>query len=263
MDPLLIVAGAFTGLVVGLCGVGGGALMTPMLLLVFGVAPLSAVGTDLWFAAITKLFATRVHHGHGLIDWQVIKRLWLGSLSASATTLLWMKLHPVDESAVILLNTAIAVAVSLTALGMLFQQQLHALGRRLRTREGEQFKALQGPLTVAAGAVIGVLVTLTSVGAGALGAVFLAYLYPLRLTTPRLIATDVAHAIPLAIFAGSGHLLIGNVDFGLLGNLLIGSIPAVIVGALLSVRLPHGLLRGVLAFLLLSTGLKLGWAVLQ
>ncbi|MCQ4226133.1 sulfite exporter TauE/SafE family protein [Stutzerimonas stutzeri] len=263
MDPMLIVAGAFTGLVVGLCGVGGGALMTPMLLLVFGVAPLTAVGTDLWFAAITKLFATRVHHGHGLIDWQVIKRLWLGSLSASATTLLWMKLHPVDESAVILLNTAIAVAVSLTALGMLFQQQLHALGRRLRTREGEQFKALQGPLTVAAGAVIGVLVTLTSVGAGALGAVFLAYLYPLRLTTPRLIATDVAHAIPLAIFAGSGHLLIGNVDFGLLGNLLIGSIPAVIVGALLSVRLPHGLLRGLLAFLLLSTGLKLGWAVLQ
>lgn len=263
MDPMLIVVGAFTGLVVGLCGVGGGALMTPMLLLVFGVAPLSAVGTDLWFAAITKLFATRVHHGHGLIDWQVVKRLWLGSLSASATTLLWMKLHPVDESAVILLNTAIAVAVSLTALGMLFQQQLHALGRRLRTREGEQFKALQGPLTVAAGAVIGVLVTLTSVGAGALGAVFLAYLYPLRLTTPRLIATDVAHAIPLAIFAGSGHLLIGNVDFGLLGNLLIGSIPAVIVGALLSVRLPHGLLRGLLAFLLLSTGLKLGWAVLQ
>lgn len=262
MDPLLITAGALTGLLIGLCGVGGGALMTPLLLLVFGVAPLSAIGTDLWFAAITKLFATCVHHGRCLIDWQVVKRLWIGSLSASAATLLWMKLHPVDGSAIILLNTTIAVAVSLTALGMLFQKQLHAFGRKLRTTDGEQFKAIQGHLTIAAGAMLGMLVTLTSVGAGALGAVFLAYLYPLRLTPPRLIATDIMHAIPLALFAGSGHLLIGNVDFGLLGNLLLGSIPAVIVGALLSVRLPHGLLRRLLGFLLLTIGLKLAWTAL-
>lgn len=212
---MLIAAGALTGLLVGLTGVGGGALMTP-LLLVFGVAPLAAVGTDLWFAAITKLFATRVHHGHGLIDWPVVKRLWLGSLTASALTLVWMKLHPVDAGAVVLLKTAIAVVV---------------------------------------------LVTLTSVGAGALGAVFLAYLYPLRLTPPRLIATDIVHAIPLAIFAGLGHVLIGNVDFGLLGNLLLGSIPAVIVGAVLSARLPHALLRGALAVVLLSIGAKLWWSV--
>lgn len=262
MEPMLAVAGALTGLLVGLCGVGGGALMTPLLLLVFSVPPLSAVGTDLWFAAITKLFASRVHHGHDLIDWQVVRRLWLGSLSASAATLLWMRLQPVDETAVSLLNTALALAVSLTALGMLFQKQLHALGRRLRTTDGEQFKAVQGPLTVLAGAVLGTLVTLTSVGAGALGAVFLTYLYPLRLTPPRLIATDIMHAIPLALFAGSGHLLIGNVDFGLLGNLLLGSIPAVIAGALFSLRLPHEVLRGLLAILLLSTGLKLGWTLL-
>lgn len=95
MDGTLIAAGAFTGLLVRLTGVGGGALMTPPLLLVFGAAPLAAVGTDLWFAAITKLFATRVHHGHGLIYWQVVKRLWLGSLTASALTLVWMKMHPV------------------------------------------------------------------------------------------------------------------------------------------------------------------------
>lgn len=113
------------------------------------------------------------------------------------------------------------------------------------------------PLTVLAGAVLGMLVTLTSVGAGALGAVFLTYLYPLRLTPPRLIATDSLHAIPLAIFAGSGHLLIGNVDFGLLGNLLLGSIPAVIVGAILSARLPYQLLRGALSIVLLSIGIKL------
>jgi len=114
---------------------------------------------------------------------------------------------------------------------------------------------------VAAGVVLGVLVTLTSVGAGALGAVFLAYLYPLRLTPPRLIATDIVHAIPLAVFAGVGHLLIGNVNFTLLGNLLVGSIPAVVVGAMLSARLPHSFLRMTLAVVLLSIGAKLWWTV--
>lgn len=263
MDLMLIAAGAMTGLLVGLTGVGGGALMTPLLLLVFGVAPLAAVGTDLWFAATTKLFATRVHHGHGLIDWQVVRRLWLGSLTASVLTLLWMKMHPVDETATTLLKSTIAAAVVITALAMVFQKPLHALGRKLRMADGEHFKTLQPPVTVLAGAVLGSLVTLTSVGAGALGAVFLAYLYPLRLTPPRLIATDIVHAIPLAIFAGMGHLLIGNVNFSLLGNLLLGSIPAVIIGAMLSSRLPHGLLRGVLAVVLLLIGLKLWWTAVS
>lgn len=257
MDFMLVVAGALTGLLVGLSGVGGGALMTPMLLLIFGVAPLAAVGTDLWFAAITKMFASRVHHGHGLIDWRVVKRLWIGSLSASALTILWMKMHPVDNSSVELLKTSIAIAVLITAVGMIFQKPLHSLGRRFRITEGERFKMLQTPMTILAGALLGFLVSLTSVGAGALGAVFLAYLYPLRLTPSRLIATDIAHAIPLALFAGIGHLLIGNVNFGLLGNLLIGSIPAVILGAFLSSRLPHALLRGILSFVLLVIGIKL------
>jgi uncharacterized membrane protein YfcA len=157
VDGMLITAGALTGLVVGLTGVGGGALMTPLLLLGFGVAPLTAVGTDLWFAAITKLFATKVHHGHGLIDWQVVKRLWIGSLTASAATLVWMRLQPVDASAVTLLKTAIAAAVLLTAVGLIFQKQLHALGHRLRTTDAAHFKAVQPALTVLAGAVLGVL----------------------------------------------------------------------------------------------------------
>jgi len=261
MDGMLIAAGALTGLLVGLTGVGGGALMTPLLLLVFGVTPLAAVGTDLWFAAITKLVASRIHHGHGLVDWQVAKRLWMGSLTAAALTLVWMNLHPMDESAVDFFKIAIAIAVMITALGLLFQKPLHALGRKLRTTDEEQFKAVQAPLTVLAGVVLGMLVTLTSVGAGALGAVFLLYLYPLRLTPPRLIATDIVHAIPLAAFAGLGHLWIGNVDFGLLGNLLLGSIPAVTLGAMLSARLPHALLRGVLSVVLLAIGLKLWWTV--
>ncbi len=254
---MLIIAGALTGFLVGLSGVGGGALMTPLLLLFFGVAPMSAVGTDLWFAAITKIFATRVHNGHGLIDWQVVKRLWIGSLSASALTIVWMKFYPIDDSSAELLKMAIAIAVLVTAAGMFFQKPLHVLGKKLRTTDGEHFKTLQAPLTIIAGALLGILVSLTSVGAGALGAVFLAYLYPLRLTPSRLIATDIVHAIPLAIFAGIGHLLIGNVDFGLLGTLLIGSIPAVIIGSMLSSRLPNTILRAILAFVLLVIGIKL------
>jgi uncharacterized membrane protein YfcA len=261
MDVMLVVAGAVTGFVVGLTGVGGGALMTPLLLLLFGVAPLTAVGTDLWFAAITKMSATRVHHKHGLIDWPVVRRLWLGSLSAAVLTLVWMRLNPVDDTAVSLLKTAIAAAVLLTAVGILFQKPLQAFGRKLRTTDAEHFKAWQPGLTVLAGAVLGVLVTLTSVGAGALGAVFLAYLYPLRLTPPRLIATDIVHAIPLALFAGTGHLLMGNVNFGLLGNLLLGSVPAVIIGAMLSSRLPHTVLRMALAAVLCAVGLKLVWTI--
>jgi uncharacterized membrane protein YfcA len=261
IDPMLVVAGAVTGLLVGLTGVGGGALMTPLLLLLFGVAPLSAIGTDLWFAATTKLFATRIHHGRGLIDWPVVRRLWLGSLTASVATLVWIRVHPMDPSSMGLLKTLIALAVVLTALGIFFQKPLHALGRKLRTTDSERFLAWQPPLTVAAGVVLGVLVTLTSVGAGALGAVFLAYLYPLRLTPPRLIATDIVHAIPLAVFAGVGHLLMGNVNFGLLGNLLLGSVPAVIAGAQLSARLPHAVLRMALAAVLLAVGSKLAWAI--
>lgn len=258
---MLIAAGAVSGLLIGLTGVGGGALMTPLLLLWFGVAPITAVGSDLWFAAVTKLFASRVHHGHGLIDWPVVKRLWWGSLTTSALTLLWMKFHPVEAVGTSGLKAAIAGAVTLTALGMLFQRPLHALGRKLRTTDGTHFKAVQAPLTVLAGALLGALVTLTSVGAGALGAVMLVYLYPLRLTPPRLIATDITHAIPLALFAGMGHLLIGHVDFGLLGNLLLGSVPAVIVGAALSARLPHALLRILLAVVLFSVGGKLWWTL--
>ena len=260
MDWAQVLAGAVTGLTVGLTGVGGGALMTPILLLVFSIAPAAAVGTDLWFAAMTKLVATRIHHGHGLIDWQVVKRLWWGSLPASALTLLFMKLSSTHAQGFQSIKEVIAVAVILTAGGLLLQKRLHRFGTRFRITDAAHFKALQAPLTILAGMLLGVLVTLTSVGAGALGAVFMAYLYPLRLTPPRLVATDIVHAIPLAIFAGLGHLLIGNVNFLLLANLLCGSIPGVIVGAMLSARLPHGLLRMALAVVLLAIGVKLWWA---
>ena len=257
VNGLEVVAGALTGLIVGLTGVGGGALMTPILLLFFGVAPTTAVGTDLWFAALTKTAATRVHSGRGLIDWQVVRRLWLGSLTCSALTMAFLHWGVLPAGSFRFLKQAIAGAVLLTSVGMLFQTRLHAWGRSMRTTEPERFKAWQAPLTVLAGALLGVLVTLTSVGAGALGVVFMAHLYPLRLTPQRLVATDIVHAIPLAVFAGLGHLAVGNVNFLLLGNLLLGSVPAVLLGATLSTRIPQTWLRGILVVVLVVVGIKL------
>lgn len=249
-----ILSGALTGLVVGLTGVGGGALMTPLLLLFFGVAPVTAVGTDLWFAAATKAVASRIHHGEGLIDWHIVRRLWAGSLTASGLTLLLLRFGPLPAHADAFLRLSVAAAVLVSAAGLLLQKRLLALGLR---RANAGASRLQAPLTVAAGALLGALVTLTSVGAGALGVVFLVFLYPERLTAPRLVATDIAHAIPLALFAGSAHLLAGHVDWALLGPLLFGSIPAVILGAKLSPRLPQPLLRLLLAALLIFTGIRL------
>lgn len=253
-----ILSGALTGFVVGLTGVGGGALMTPLLLLFFGVAPVTAVGTDLWFAAATKAVASRIHHGEGLIDWQIVRRLWAGSLTASGVTLLFLRFGPLPAHADAFLKLAVAIAVLISATGMLLQKRLLALGLR---REGIGWIRFQAPLTIAAGVLLGALVTLTSVGAGALGVVFLVFLYPTRLTAPRLVATDIAHAIPLTLFAGSAHLIAGHMDWKLLGSLLLGSIPAVILGAKLAPRLPQAFLRFMLAALLLFIGIRLWMSV--
>lgn len=257
VDWSLVMAGAGTGFVVGLTGVGGGALMTPVLLLFFGIAPVVAIGTDLWFAAITKTVATRVHRHSGLIDWQVVKRLWLGSLPASACLIIGLSSAPRHELGSGLLREAVAIAVCFSAGAMLFQSQLYSLSQRAPATTAARLQRLQVPSTVFVGVVLGLLVTLTSVGAGALGAAFLLYLYPLRLTPPRLIATDIAQAIPLAVVAGFGQLLAGHVDFRLLASLLVGSIPAVVVGALLSSRLPHAVLRVLLAAVLMMIGIRL------
>ncbi len=253
---MLILSGFLTGLLVGLTGVGGGALMTPILLIFFGFAPTTAIGTDLFFAAFTKIVAGGVHHASGLIDWQVLKRMWLGSLPASGLTIFLIK----DFDGLLqtdLLKDAIAYLVVLTALGILLQGHLQRLGKKFRINDHESFKYFQPPLTVMAGALLGVLVTLTSIGAGALGAVFLTYLYPLRLHPARLVATDIVHAIPLALFAGLGHLLIGHVDFLLLGALLLGSVPGAYIGARLSSSLPSKSIKLILALVLIIVSMKL------
>jgi uncharacterized membrane protein YfcA len=230
--------------------------MTPILRLVFGTAPLTAVGTDLWFAAITKIAVSGLHVRQGLIDWLVVRRLWAGSLPASFLTVAWMARHPLDEASVPVVKIAIAIAVCITAVSLLLSRSMsQPLAEVTPSSPAEVTPSWERALTVAAGIALGGLVTLTSVGAGALGAVILYHLYPARLTPSRLVATDIAHAIPLAFCAGIGHLAISQVDGGLLRDLLVGSVPAALAGAALGSRLPQALLRVSLGAVLLAVGL--------
>jgi len=254
---LYSLAGAGVGFIVGVTGIGGGALMTPLLVLLFGVAPGIAVGTDLLFASLTKVFGAAVHGRHGTIDWLVVRRLALGSLPAAALTTTFLAVYGGQKIGEGLLLDALGIALLLTAAGLLLRQRLHGVGRRLRAEMPVRFKALQPVLTVVAGVLLGVLVTLTSVGAGALGTVMMVYLYPFRLTPAKIVGTDLAHALPLALVAGCGHLLIGNVDFSLLGWLLLGSVPGILAGSLVSTRAPGAWIARAIAVVLAIVGVKL------
>lgn len=256
-DTLTALAGVLVGTIVGVTGVGGGALMTPILVLLFGVAPHTAVGTDLLYASITKLFGVAVHHNHDTVDWEVVRRLAYGSLPAAAITLGWMTINAAGQVRSGVVMTALAIALLVTSLAIIFKDTLHRVGRHLRLAKAARFKHVQPALTVLAGVVLGVLVTLTSIGAGALGTVMLVYLYPLRMGANRLVGTDLAHAIPLALIAGLGHLSMGNVDFQLLGNLLVGSIPGVLVGSLLSARAPVAVIRYAIAVVLAAVAIRM------
>ncbi|GAA5180721.1 sulfite exporter TauE/SafE family protein [Niveibacterium umoris] len=254
-DPSYALAGALTGFVVGLTGVGGGALMTPILLLVFGVSPPTAVATDLWFAALTKLVGARIHCRAGSVDWQVAKRLWTGSLpvALAVVALLGFGIRFARQD---WLSHAIGVAVILTALGLFLAPMLQRRARTRRLAHPASFLRWQPAMTILAGAVIGLCVALTSVGAGALGSVALLYLYPLRMTPHRLVATDIVHAIPLAMVAGLGYLLSGLVDAGMLFSMLAGSIPAITAGSLLAHRVSARKLQIALAIVLVVAGCK-------
>lgn len=245
------------GMLVGLTGVGGGALMTPILVLLFGVAPATAVGTDLWFAAATKIVGGAVHGHRGMVDWQVFRRLCAGSLPVSVITLTWLYLSGAGRSHSELILKALGGVIIVTAAAIVFKKRFHAVGQRLREQAPRQFRRAQPVMTVIAGGVLGFLVTFTSVGAGALGAVMLLYLYPRRMTANRLVGTDIVHAIPLTLVAGTGHLLMGNINFVLLGALLLGSVPGVILGSVLSSRAPENLIRGAIAVALFAVGVKL------
>ncbi len=235
-------------------GVGGGSLMTPLLVLLFGFNPATAVGTDLLYASVTKTVGTAVHGTQGTVDWKIVRRLAFGSVPASIVTLLVMsRVGTMSVAAAGALNLLLGIALLATGIAVFFRpwilrwagHHIHAMSdRKLAQR------------TVLLGAILGVLVSVTSVGAGALGTTALLILYP-RLPVARIAASDIAHAVPLTLIAGIGHWFLGSVDFELMLALLAGSIPGIVIGSLLGGRVSDGMLRPILAITLLVVAVRM------
>ncbi len=255
MDLVTTVSGFFVGMLVGATGVGGGSLMTPLLVLVMGVAPATAVGTDLLYASLTKVGGAWAHGRRNNIDWRICGLLAAGSLPAAAATLLALSQLSVNpEHYASVLKQCLGVALMISAAALLLRNRLHEMA--LRRSAGTALEPSAPITTVITGAVVGALVTATSVGAGALGVAALLFLYP-KLATTRIVGTDIAHAVPLTLLAGLGHASLGGVDLHLLGNLLVGSLPGVWVGSHLSRALPEQFLRILLACVLVLVASRL------
>lgn len=252
----LVVAGLTVGFIVGLTGVGGGSLMTPILLY-FGIPPTTAVGTDLLYAAVTKTGGIFVHHKKNNINWKITGWLALGSVPAALLTLWILDAMKTDTSTMnATIKYSLGWALLFTSVAILFKNKIMTFSQK---HSGDKFHTeskTQNALTLLIGIMLGAVVTLTSIGAGALGTVTLFFLYPL-LPTPKLVGTEIAHAVPLTLVAGLGHASMGNLDFELLGQLLIGSLPGIYFGSLLSGKVPDALLRNAIAIMLFFVGYKL------
>ena len=258
-DIAFILAGFAVGLIIGLTGVGGGSLMTPILIFFFGIKPYMAVGTDLLFAAFTKMGGTLSLARQRLVPWRVVGQLCAGSIPASLITLAVLhRLGPASPEVQKLMTTTLGMALLLTAAAMLYKA---VRGKQLpRTlAHGEELAAMQArhwSLPLLFGAVIGTLVTLTSVGAGAIGVTVLLVLFPL-LPLRRIVAADIAYAVPLTLVAGMGHASLGSVDWPLLAKLLAGSLPGIWLGSRLMRHTPDRVIRSILSVLLAWAGTKL------
>lgn len=253
IDPLYVISGFFVGALVGQTGVGGGSLMTPLLVLVFGLNPAVAVGTDLLYASATKSVGTLVHGFNRTVDWSVVRRLATGSVPASGATLAVMAVWNAAEHGQRAISVVLGVMLLLTAVSLLLRRAFLALVAPILARVTARGTAA---LTVGVGAALGVLVTFTSVGAGALGVTALLLLYP-RARMAVIVGSDIAHAVPLTLVAGLGHLAMGAVDWPLLLSLLCGSVPGIILGSQMAVRVPEHILRPVMAAVLLIVGGRL------
>jgi hypothetical protein len=254
IDPLYVASGFGVGLLVGMTGVGGGSLMTPLLILLFGVHPTTAVGTDLLYAAATKTGGSLVHGLARSVHWPAVVRLASGSIPASIVTLLVLwQLNLNGESARSLINLVLCFALFLTATSLIFHK---AIMERYRRRMERLDTSTTGHATVVVGVALGVLVSISSVGAGAVGVTALLLLYP-RLPMARIIGSDIAHAVPLTLVAGIGHWAMGSVDWALMGVLLVGSLPGIVIGSYCAVRVPETVLRLVLASVLIVVAGKL------
>jgi len=250
-----ITAGFGVGLLVGMTGVGGGSLMTPLLTLLFGVSPTVAVGTDLAFASITKSAGTITHRFNNTVNWAIVRRLCLGALPAALAATLWLRHYgALDAQIGQLIRYSIAGSVMLTVVALLFRRRMLAW---INAHPGRQ---LQGraltAATILSGAILGVLVTISSIGAGAIGATLLVMLYP-KLTPAEVAGTDIAYAVPLTAIAAFGHWWLGSIDWMLLLTLLIGSLPGITLGSMLARKVPERFLRALLAMTLTGVAAKL------
>src|SRR4030081_457304 len=246
IDPLFAISGFAVGALVGMTGVGGGSLMTPLLILMFGIHPATAVGTDLLYASATKTVGTAVHGVSRTVDWRLVGRLASGSVPMTALTLMVLSYIGTGTDTVNnLVTSVLAVALFATAFVLIFRRRIidryaEHLGR-LSTRQIRN-------MTIGMGALLGVVVSISSVGAGAIGVTALILLYP-HLPMARIVGSDIAHAVPLTLLAGMGQ--------GVLGSLLVGSIPGIIIGSYAAPRMPDVALRYLLAGTLLLVGGRL------
>ncbi|MFV0664644.1 sulfite exporter TauE/SafE family protein [Denitromonas sp.] len=256
MDFAYTLAGFAVGAIVGLTGVGGGSLMTPLLVLMFGIHPSVAVGTDLLYAAITKAGGTLAHSLKGSVDWQITRRLATGSIPSALITLWAVHRYAPGgmDGATHVITFALGVALVLTAVAILFRGRIQAFSTRVMGETPDPVRTRN--LTIATGAILGVLVSISSVGAGALGVTALFFLYP-ALPALRIVGSDIAHAVPLTAVAGLGHWALGTVDWALLGSLLVGSLPGIWLGSHVSARVPDRVLRPILASTLVLVGAKM------
>jgi uncharacterized protein len=259
MDWAYSLSGLIVGFIVGLTGMGGGSLMTPLLVLLFGVPPATAVGTDLLYASVTKAGGMWVHGRNGTVDWKVVGWLATGSLPMALVTVLVLSALRLDSGRLAnLISGVLGVALILTAMALFFRERLRQLGQA-QHHSGKGWRMPRAAFyTVATGIALGVLVTISSVGAGAIGMAALFWLFP-KLASAKLVGTDIAHAVPLTAVAGLGHLYLGSVDFALLGYLLVGSLPGIYLGSHLSRRFPEKVLRPALASMLVLIGGRLMW----
>jgi uncharacterized protein len=256
VQPVYSLAGFAVGVLVGLTGVGGGSLMTPLLILLFGIHPATAVGTDLLFAATTKTAGSWVHGINRTIDWSVVRRLASGSVPMAVITMCVLSYLNINSIVARDLITAfLAIALFLTAVVLVFRKWIIA---RYSERIGSLSSECIAAVTIAVGGILGILVTLTSVGAGAIGVTALVLLYP-KLSTPRIVGTDIVHAVPLTFAAGIGHWLLGSTDFYLFLSLILGSIPGILISSFLASRVPERALRIVLAVTLAVVATKLSF----
>ena len=248
-----LLSGFIVGLLVGLTGVGGGSLMTPILVLFFHIKPALAVGTDLLYASVTKSVGIFAHGKLGNIDWKIVKRLMVGSIPASILTTFYLRqIDIASTGAVDIIKFYLGIALLLTSIAVIFRPFLIERSKVTLLKSDNTIAIA----TILLGLVLGGLVTLTSVGAGALGVTALLLIYP-RIGITKIVGTDIAHAVPLTLVAGLGHVSLGTVDYSLLGVLLIGSIPGIYIGSHLSSKVSEQSVRYVLALILIYVGQKL------